>query len=94
MVISHELRARANLRVQNKSLFFWRRTRLRLAKLVCKLFRGMQPLPDEFFAERCAPHALSKARRHWNAAAAEHTRLHNRNVGPNPLSGEGAQLER
>ena len=72
ITISHEVRAQGNGLVCGKHLFFWRRTRVRLAKLVSRLAVGILPLPNEFFDERCHAGVLVSARKRWNAAATEH----------------------
>ncbi len=72
ITISYEVKARSNSPVRKRNLFYWRRTRVRLAKIVSRLAVGILPLPPEFFTEYCPAHELVQVRRHWNAAAAEH----------------------
>ena len=72
MTIDYELDARSGVQVRGKTLFFWRRTRVRLANVVRGLAVGILPLPSEFFVERWSAKELRRARRQWNAAATEH----------------------
>jgi hypothetical protein len=72
ITISYEVKARSNAPIRKRNLFYWRRTRVRLAKIVSRLAVGILPLPREFVAEYIPAHELVQVRRQWNAAAAEH----------------------
>jgi hypothetical protein len=72
ITISYEVKARGNAPIRKRSLFYWRRTRVRLAKIVSRLAVGILPVPREFFTEYVPAHELLRVRRQWNAAAAEH----------------------
>ena len=74
ITVSYEVKARSNTHIRKRNLFYWRRTRVRLAKIVSRLAVGILPLPREFFIEYVPAHELLRVRRQWNAASAENLR--------------------
>ena len=72
ITIDYELRARSSAPIRGRNLFYWRKTRVRMAKIVSQLSAVILPLPSQFFEHYCSAQSLAKARRQWNASAAEH----------------------